>query len=115
MRLSDLLKEYELTIEESNSSEREPIDFTIRDGDDQWCAEVWGENADDVEIECNHPYQCISWGDDDEMGECELCGAQCEWHYVDGEGSYKDKEPHKWHNPDTIGGIAGRYLKGLIK
>lgn len=113
MKLSDLLKEYELTIEESNSSERKPIDFTIRDGDDQWCAEVWGEDPKSVEVECDHPYQCIDWGDDDECGECELCGAQCYWRWEnDGDGG-QERNIYKWERPERVGGLVKKYLKSL--
>ena len=61
----------------------EPIDFSIDDGTDN-VAWVWGsEPFSDYEIECNHPDECIEWGDDDECGECLLCGDQCTWGWVD--------------------------------
>lgn len=112
MNIEKELDQYDLRLRESDNPERLPIDFSIEDDDDNICW-VWGKNVDDVEVECNHPYQCIDWGDDDECGECELCGAQCEWHWVAGDGSYKDREPHSWHRPDKVSGLISKYLESL--
>lgn len=117
MNIEKELDQYDLRLRESDNPERLPIDFSIEDDDNNICW-VWGKNVDDVEIECNHPYQCIDWGDDDECGECELCGAQCNWHweynYDDG---YKagERVVHGWERPTKIAGLVGKYLKELQK
>lgn len=112
MNIEKELDQYDLRLRESDNPERLPIDFSIEDDDDNICW-VWGKDIDDVEVECNHPYQCIDWDDDDTCGECELCGAQCEWHWVAGEGNYKDREPHAWHMPNEASGLISKYLKSL--
>ena len=105
----------------------EPIDFSIDDGTDN-VAWVWGsEPWHDVEIECNHPEECIEWGDDDECGECLLCGDQCTWRWVEeteydgtddngnieySKSGYRDIA--EWHHTDSKG-IIGEYLKELQK
>lgn len=108
------LSQYDLKVRYSEAEDKQPIDFSIEDNQDNVCW-VWGKTPEDVEIECDHPYQCIDWGDDDECGECELCGASCEWHWEDdGEGG-QDRAVHTWHNPERIGGLVGKYLKELGK
>lgn len=118
MDLEKELKQYDLKIRYSEAEDREPIDFAIEDNNDNVCW-VWGsEPWKDVQVECDHPYQCIDWGDDDEMGECELCGAQCHWHWeYDYDDGYKagDRIIHGWEKPDKIGGLVGKYLKELQK
>lgn len=115
MNLKKELEQYDLKMRHSESEDREPIDFSIEDDQDNVCW-VWGsEPFKDVQVECDHPYQCIDWGDDDEMGECELCGAQCYWHWEsDGEGG-QERVIHGWEHPDKPFGIVGRYLKDLQK
>ena len=120
------LKEYGLTIRESDDPERQLVDFTIEDEEDN-VATVWGDRFDDVEWECNHPYQCIEFGDDrEEQGECLLCGAYCdygvkeEWldegHNEDGKCIGKiiqTREPIEWYPRRDVGGMIGKYLKEL--
>ena len=104
----------------------EPIDFSIDDGADN-VAWVWGsEPFSDFQVECNHPEECIEWGDDDERGECLLCGATCDWYWetdVVDEGHNEDgtyyattgevREITDWHNRDKFGGLIGKYIKHL--
>lgn len=107
------LKEYGLTIRESDDPERQLVDFTIEDEEDN-VATVWGDRFDDVEWECNHPYQCIEFGDDrEEQGECLLCGAWCDWHGVADENGHTYPEPHDWYPRRDVGGMIGKYLKEL--
>lgn len=118
--MEEELKEYDLKVNWSEAEDREPIDFSISDGEDNVCW-VWGsEPYKDVQIECNHPYQCVEYDDDEPVGECALCGAECDCHYELDEGNVEDYYwsgrrlvPHEWHMPDKIGGIVGRYLKKL--
>ena len=119
-------KEYQPTTDDPDDYDVEPIDFSIDDGTDN-VAWVWGsEPFHDVEIECNHPEECIEWGDDDECGECLLCGAQCNWGWVDdvvnegydGDGNYyvqtgKVREISDWHSEGKFKGLIGKYLKHL--
>lgn len=108
------LKEYDLHVEYNDAQDREPIDFEIRDMDGDLCATVWGsEPFNDIQCECEHPYQCIDFGDGEEQGECLLCGAMCDYHYVIEEDGHKVPEPHEWYAPKRIGGVIGDYLKEL--
>jgi hypothetical protein len=124
------LKQYGLRVHWINRSQDdddyEPIDFTIHDKADN-VAWVWGSNPwNDVQIECDHPEMCVEWGDDDEQGECKICGAKCDWHWeneVVDEGHNDDgscyirtgmvRKIHDWHMPKTIGGIVGEYMTYL--
>lgn len=123
--MKDRLEEYDLAIRESEANDRLPIDFSIEDLNDN-VAWVWGQNPRDVEIECDHPEECIEWGDDDERGECAICGAQCDWHYEerivseghDEDGNYtcqvaKVRVHHEWHRPDKTSGIIKQILDEL--
>ena len=111
----------------SDPDDYEPIDFSIEDGEDN-VAWVWGsEPFNDVQIECNHPYECVDFGNDEnECGECQICGAQCDWHWVydvvdeghDMDGRYYAKEGEvreitEWYYPKKIGGSVGESLKEL--
>ena len=66
-------------IEQTELSDRYPIDFEVLDTQDNLVASVWGNDEDRPEVECSH--QLINFGDDDEVGVCEICGAECSWHY----------------------------------
>lgn len=132
--MEDELKKYGLKVywknQEGHNSDDpddyEPIDFSIEDGEDN-VAWVWGSDPwNDVQIECNHPEECVEFGDDDEQGECALCGATCDWGWVtdvvdeghDEDGAYfartgEVRQIGEWHHPKKIGGIVGRYLKHL--
>lgn len=112
--MEDKLKEYGLHVEHSEAQDREPIDFEIRDANDTLCATVWGsEPWNDVQVDCEHPYQCIDFGDGEEQGECLLCGATCDYHYTLEEDGHQVPEPHEWYAAKQIGGIIGGYLKDL--
>lgn len=115
------LKDYGLHVEWSEAEDREPIDFEIRDDNGVLWATVWGsEPWKDVQIDCDHPAECVEYDDDEPVGHCALCGAECDCHYELDEGNVEDYYwsgrrlvPHEWHMIEKIGGIVGRYLKGL--
>lgn len=127
--MEDKLKEYGLEVWESDSPERQLIDFVLQDKDTgEEYATVWGDSLEDVEVECNHPYQCVEWGDDDEQGVCLLCGATCDWHYenqVVSEGHDEDGRyicqtadvcvPHDWYMPRKASGLIGEYIEQFRK
>ena len=97
----------------SDAKDRQPIDFSIADEDDN-IAWVWGANPNDVDWECNHPYEFIEFGDDrEEQGECLLCGSYCDWHGVADENGYTTPEPHEWYPRRDVGGLIGEYLEEL--
>lgn len=111
--LSAGLKVYGLSYRESDSPDRDEVDFTIEDKDDN-VAYVWGHSPSDVDWECNHPHQCIEFGSDrEEQGECMLCGAWCDWHYSADEEGHGYPEAHEWYPRRDVGGLIGRYLKEL--
>lgn len=110
--VSEQLKEYDLAIRESDDQDRYEVDFTIEDGEDN-VAWVWGYGLNDVEFECNHPYQCIDFGDGEEQGECLLCGSCCDYHYEEDDEGHKVPEPYEWYPRRTVGGLIGEYLKEL--
>lgn len=119
MELKDKLNKYGLTVfyKENHHNSSDPddyynIDFSIDDGEDN-IAWVWGDTPDKVDWECNHGI--VEYGDDDEQGECVLCGAVCDWHweketidnYPDSIEVREVQEPHEWY--------YGTEPKGLIK
>lgn len=113
--IEEELADYGLKIRHSDAPDREPIDFSIEDGEDN-VAWVWGMNPNDAEWECNHPYQCIDFGDDELQGECELCGSFCDWHYGDDyDGHRGDPEPHTWYPRKSAGGILDHILNDYKK
>ena len=123
MTFKEELAKYDLEPYYSDAPDREPIDFSVSDSDD-CVAWVWGTyQTNDIQVECNHPDVCIEWGDDDECGECLLCGAQCHWHwgsevvdnYPDEIKEVKVRVPHEWEYPNGVGGIIGRYIEHLRK
>ena len=107
--VEDELKGYGLSIRQSDAPDREEIDFSIEDEGDNVCW-VWGKPAD-PEWECWHPYQCIEFGDDDELGECKLCGSHCEWHYEDDGEGHKERIPHDWFALRQIRGLIAKIVK----
>lgn len=113
--MEDKLKELELHIEHSESPEREPIDFEIRDYEDGLVATVWGSDPiNDIQIDCEH--YAVEFDDDEHVGECPICGATCNWHWhVSADDGYTIKEqvPDQWKYPEKIGGIVGEYLEEL--
>lgn len=119
------LKKLDLVKFESESEDREPIDFSISNSEDNVCWVYGSEPWHDVCVECNHPYEAIDWGDDDECGECLLCGDQCTWTWVkdeeyEGDDEYgypissKSEYRHinEWHSTENKG-LIGKYLKKL--
>ena len=115
MKAEKELKSYGIKISQSKDDDRSLIDFILQDKDtDEEYATVWGDRFDDVEWECNHPYQCIEFGDDrEEQGECLLCGSYCDWHGVADENGHTYPEPHDWYPRRDVGGMIGKYLKEL--
>ena len=107
------LELYGLHPEYSEAPDREPIDFEIRSvKTDELYATVWGsEPYNDVQIDCEH--DLVEYDDDETVGECVLCGANCDWHYEDDGEGHRRKVPHQWYAPKAIGGVVGRELKRL--
>lgn len=106
----DKLKEYELKVRWSDNPDASPIDFSIEDDEDNVCW-VWGNSVDDVEVECDHPV--IEYDDDETVGECPVCGATCDWHWVvsaDDGYEIKERVPHGWHRPEKVSGIVKEIL-----
>lgn len=110
--MEEKLEEYGLNIRWSDNPNRELIDFSIEDARDN-IAWVWGKTFDDVEVECNHPYECIDFGDGEEMGECLLCGATCDYYYEEDDEGNHIPEPSDWYRPRSVEGFIGEYLKEL--
>lgn len=117
-----------IRFEESEAPDRETVDFDVRDSEtDERYATVWGSGEivavdderyePDIEIDCDHPF--IEWGDDDERGVCEICGATCDWHWVkdvSDMGEYTrvvdDREITEWHC--AYGGAIKEYMEGVL-
>lgn len=108
----DELKGYGLNLRESDSPDRDLVDFTIEDGEDN-VAWVWGHNPSDGDWECDHPYQCIEFGDGEEQCECLLCGSFGDYHYDKDEEGHDVPEPHEWYPRRDVGGLIGEYLEEL--
>lgn len=102
------------------------IYIEICEGADTVATICGSDLAKDIDIECSHPKCCIEWGDDDERGECFLCGAQCDWGWMDDianegydeNGEYcakcvKARQIGDWHLPEYVGGWIGKYIKWL--
>lgn len=120
--IDEKLAEYGLKIRHSDDKDRELIDLSIEDGEDN-VAWLWGSDPyHDIEWECNHP--AIKYGDDDERGECVLCGSWCDWHWEkevvnegeDNDGNHYCQEgdvrvPHEWYPRQTAGGILGEIIE----
>jgi len=116
--MEEKLKEYGLNVHWSEAEDREPIDFSIDDGNDN-VAWVWGsEPFNDVQIECNHPEEAIDYhyDEDHHQGRCEICGAWCDvGHQASADDGYIINEPFvvEWYQPNRIGGIVGDYIQEL--
>lgn len=110
--MEDKLKQYGLILRESDDSTRQLIDFSIEDGEDNvsWC---WGDSPSDVDWECDHPYQCIDFGDGKEQCECLLCGSFGDYHYEEDDEGHKVPEVHEWYPRREAGGLIGEYLEEL--
>ena len=120
--MKDALAEYDLKVRYNEAPDSEPIDIIVYDDEDN-VAFAWGsEPWKDVQVECNHPDQCIEYDDDEPVGRCALCGATCETHYEADNGNVEDyawsgrrQVPTSWTMPEEPGGIIGDYLKDLQK
>lgn len=117
--MAEKLEDYGLAIRHNDAPDRNLVDFSIDDGEDN-VAWVWGSDYDDVDFECNHPDGCIEYDDDETVGECLLCGSYCDWHYeneVVDEGHDEDgkyicttadvRHPHNWYPRQKVGGMLG--------
>lgn len=124
----DKLQELKLRIEHSEAEDREPIDFDVRDTEtDERYATVWGSNpTNDIQCDCEHPEHLVEFGDDDERGECLLCGATCDWGWkkeivdegYDCNGEYygtlaEVREIGQWHEADKPSGLIGDIIKDI--
>lgn len=109
--MEEELKRYGLKVYWAEAEDRDPIDFSIADEEDN-VAWVWGDR-EDIEWECNHPYQCVDFGDGEEQGECLLCGGTCDYHYEEDEAGNKVPEPHEWYSPKRASGLIKEYVKEL--
>ena len=118
--MEEELKDYGLHVVWNDDQNSEPIDFAIADEDDNVCW-VWGRKPNkDIQVECNHPNECVVFSDDEPTGWCELCGASCACHYETDAGNVEDYYwsgrrlvPHSWEMPDEPKGIIGDYIKKL--
>lgn len=108
----DKLKEYGLKLHESDDPDRYEVDFNIEDDEDN-VAWVWGYGLNEVEFECNHPYQCIDFGDGEEQCECLLCGSFGDYHFEEDDEGHKVPEVHEWYPRREAGGLIGEYLEDL--
>lgn len=108
----DKLKEYGLKLHESDDPDRYEVDFNIEDDEDN-VAWVWGYGLNDVDFECNHPYQCIDFGDGEEQCECLLCGSFGDYHFEEDDEGHKVPEVHEWYPRREAGGLIGEYLEDL--
>ena len=110
MSAIDELEDMGYTLVESDDPNRQKYDFSISDGEDN-VAWIWGDDHD-LDYECNHPSDCIEYGDDDERGQCILCGSWCDWGWENEEGSVEDyhwngreRVPQEWYPRRDIGGL----------
>lgn len=105
MGIVEELKDMGLRVRESDNPDREEIDFSIEDGQDN-VAWVWGK-WNDYEVECDHAV--VEYDDDETVGECLVCGQYCDWHW-EGDGEYRGQVPHYWRN-EGDGGIIKKYIE----
>lgn len=112
--MNDELKPYGLKLSEADGPDRQAIDFEIMDGHDA-AAWVWGDDLSDTSLdwECNHPSQCLVFGDRDEQGECALCGSYCDWLTTPDSEGHATPEPYEWYPRRTMGGLLGEYIEKL--
>lgn len=119
------LKELGLEVYENETPDRQLVDFDVVDGEDN-VAWAWGDRFDDVDWECTHPREYVEFGDEDEYGECLICGSHCSWSFVDewlDEGHdetggcigkmVKTPEITEWYPRRNVGRAIGEYLKEL--
>ena len=106
----DELKAWGFMVLESEAPDREEVDFTISDKEDN-VAWAWG-TRDGYEVECNHELVEFS-SDETERGVCVICGLTCDWHYDYDEDGCRHKTPHEWHyeDGDGDGGLIEKYIE----
>lgn len=109
------LKQLGLHLDYNNDADREPIDFTIRDGRNDIVASVWGSNPwNDIDWESEHDDMYVEYGDDDEQGEDIISGDMCDWHWVnDGDGIVRWRETHDWHKSKEPGGLIKEIIDDI--
>lgn len=107
-KVEDELKLFGLSIRESDDPNREKIDFTIEDSNDNVCW-VWGDTLADAQWECWHP--AVEFGNPDELGECKLCGSHCAWHYEEDDEGNKVPTPHQWFELKELRGIIRKIVE----
>ena len=90
-----------------------PIDFVVRDEEDNIVATVWGWKADDVDVDCDHPEE-PEFGDKDECGFCPICGAECIWHEEENEDG-KERVVDAWSIPMVQNCLIKRELDNVSK
>lgn len=92
-----ILKESKYTIEPTvDPTVSYPIDFIVRDTEDDIVATVYGDKTDGVEIDCDHTY--MEYDGADTCGVCLICGAECLWHEEESEDG-KEKIIDSWSIP----------------
>lgn len=102
-----------------------PIYIEICEGPDTVATICGTDFVKDIDVECEHPECCRDWGDDDECGECLLCGDQCTWRWVEGEeyegvdeygnvesSKWGEREINEWHSTDNKG-LIGKLIEEL--
>lgn len=110
MNNSNVFADLGLLVRESDDPNRDKIDFSIEDGEDN-VAWVWGNNATDLDWECNHPSQFIEYDDEETVGECLLCGSHCDWHReITDDDSNTYRVPHEWYPRKQVGGLIAKYI-----
>ena len=109
------LKQLGLHIDYNNDADREPIDFTIRDGRNDIVASVWGSNPwNDIDWESEHDDMYVEYGDDDEQGEDIISGDMCDWHWVtDTDGIVRWRETNEWHKHKEPGGLIKEIIDDI--
>ena len=121
MEKNKIIKELEdmgLHIVESDAPNRENIDFSIADKNDN-VAWVWGSGEEitvndkfclDYEVECDHSF--VEYDDDEIVGYCPICGSTCDWHW-ENDGEYMSRVPHSWNTyEEGDGGLIKKYIEG---
>ena len=89
--------------------------------DESPISEIWVYDPFEYKVNwtCVHNGEFVDWGDDDECGECLICGMECDWTWKtdvvseghDDEGNYtategKVRDISGWHPTDKKGIIG---------
>lgn len=124
------LKDYGYKVVKSEVNDG--INYDIVDGDGEIVAWVWKDNKNEnnIDWECQHPEELTEFGDDDECGECPICGAFCSWFWRktvvdeghDEDGNYiattgEVRDITEWWNktPEEFEGVFGELISGKNK